>query len=166
VANQTDETISIIDTTASPVAVTATLSVGAEVTLLEMSGDDKTLFAPTGGAFLAIDTSTTPPGIVTIEDDTGGREPQAVTMAPGGATVYAINYGDNTIGIIDTASKSVVQMLTVGANPLGLALGGVPTRAPPPTLVPTLGTTALALLAFVLALLAAMSLRKARRENA
>ena len=128
-----------------------------------MGGDDHTLFAPTGGAFLAIDTSTTPPGVVTIEDDTGGREPQGITMAPGGATVYAINYGDNTVGIIDTASNTVRSMLTVGANPLGLALGGVPTPLIP-TPVPTVNSMPLALLGVLLALSAAMAMREARRR--
>jgi len=46
-----------------------------------------------------------------------GREPDAVTAAPGALKVYVANEGDNTISVISTRTRTLLKTIPVGPRP-------------------------------------------------
>lgn len=52
-----------------------------------------------------------------------GMEPAEVTFSANGSKAYVANGGDNTVSVIDPASKAVITNIPVGANPVGAWVG-------------------------------------------
>lgn len=44
--------------------------------------------------------------------------PTAVAISPDGSRVYATNYNDRTVSVIDTSNNSVVTTIPVGTRPV------------------------------------------------
>jgi YVTN family beta-propeller protein len=51
-----------------------------------------------------------------------GKHPAGVAVDPGIHAVYATNYGDNTMSVIDTSTRKVTATVPVGQHPGGLAV--------------------------------------------
>jgi YVTN family beta-propeller protein len=51
-----------------------------------------------------------------------GSQPEGVTVAPNGQTVYVANYGDGTVTPIDTATGTAGNPISVGSGPDGIAI--------------------------------------------
>ncbi|MGH3780020.1 MAG: YncE family protein [Pseudonocardiaceae bacterium] len=51
-----------------------------------------------------------------------GGDPQGVAVDPDGKHVYIASYADNSLLVLDTASRRVVGSINVGANPRGVAV--------------------------------------------
>ena len=52
-----------------------------------------------------------------------GMQPAEVTFSANGAKVYVANGGDNTVSVIDPATKTVTATISVGADPVGAWVG-------------------------------------------
>ncbi|GAA0564199.1 hypothetical protein GCM10009415_53180 [Chitinophaga japonensis] len=52
-----------------------------------------------------------------------GMEPAEVTFSADGTRAYVANGGDNTVSVIDPATKAIISTLPVGANPVGAWVG-------------------------------------------
>ena len=50
-----------------------------------------------------------------------GDRPRGIAISPDGREAYVANAGDNTVSVIDTATKEVVDTITVGREPQGIA---------------------------------------------
>lgn len=50
---------------------------------------------------------------------TVGDEPAEITFSADGTKAYVCNGGDNTVSIIDPATKAIIQTVSVGTNPVG-----------------------------------------------
>ncbi len=50
-----------------------------------------------------------------------GGTPTAVAFIPDGSAAYVTNSGSNTVSVIDTATKDVTAVFTVGTRPTGVA---------------------------------------------
>ena len=50
-----------------------------------------------------------------------GDRPRGIAISPDGREAYVANAGDNTVSVIDTATKEVVDTITVGREPQGVA---------------------------------------------
>ncbi|MEZ0363082.1 protein kinase [Mycobacterium sp. pUA109] len=51
-----------------------------------------------------------------------GKRPEGVAVDPTNGTVYAANYGDGTLSVIDAASRTVTATIEVGKGPVWLAV--------------------------------------------
>ncbi|MDT5218118.1 MAG: hypothetical protein QOF15_223, partial [Mycobacterium sp.] len=51
-----------------------------------------------------------------------GKDPIGVSLDPGSHTVYVANYGDNTMSVIDTSTRTVTATVPVGKHPGGVAV--------------------------------------------
>ncbi|MFD2887821.1 beta-propeller fold lactonase family protein [Chitinophaga cymbidii] len=52
-----------------------------------------------------------------------GMEPAEVTFSADGTKAYVANGGDNTVSVIDPASKAILATIPVGENPVGAWVG-------------------------------------------
>ena len=57
-----------------------------------------------------------------IATPTVGDGPQAVVIDPSGARAYVANTNDGSITVLDTTDNSVVGTISVGAQPVALAM--------------------------------------------
>ncbi len=69
------------------------------------------------GSVSFVDIAT---GTITAAIKTGG-EPEGVTLAPNGKTVYSTSEGDGTVSVIDVATKKLVKTIKVGHRPRNVA---------------------------------------------
>jgi YVTN family beta-propeller protein/VCBS repeat-containing protein len=51
-----------------------------------------------------------------------GPSPYGVALSPNGTQAYVVNYGNNTVAVVNTATGAVTNTIGVGANPYGVAL--------------------------------------------
>jgi len=98
-----------------------------------------------------------------------GSNPHSLAFSSDGSRLYVANYGAHgggipgTVSVINTATNTVVDTITVGVNPSSIAVG--PTTTSTPAAVPTLTEWAMILLAMALASFAALTLQR-RRQTA
>ncbi len=52
-----------------------------------------------------------------------GKQPAEVTFSPDGAKAYVANGGDNTLSVINPATKAVMATIPVGADPVAAWIG-------------------------------------------
>lgn len=57
-----------------------------------------------------------------------GSEPYTIAIAPNGKTLYSANYENDTVSVVDTATKTVTATIPVGNRPLGIAVSPNGTR--------------------------------------
>lgn len=129
VANNADNTVSIVSTAAN--TVSAPITVGQGPFGVAITPDDKYAYiSNSDSASVSVinlaDQTATP---VTIPVGAG---PQGVAVTPNGKFVYVVNSLAGTVSVIATADNSVVNVLTVGANPIGFGcfIGGPKPAAP------------------------------------
>lgn len=51
-----------------------------------------------------------------------GKDPRAIAKSPDGATIYVINYGDETLSVIHAATLTVSATISVGNEPVALVV--------------------------------------------
>ena len=51
-----------------------------------------------------------------------GLHPVGVAVDPTGTLVYVVNFGSNTVSVLDTGSNTVIVAVTVGTFPVGVAV--------------------------------------------
>jgi YVTN family beta-propeller protein len=51
-----------------------------------------------------------------------GKLPDGVAVDPGTHTAYVVNYGDNTVAVIDASTRTVTATVPVGKRPIGVAV--------------------------------------------
>ena len=116
VANYSDGTVSVIDTTTD--TVTATVTVGSGPLFLASVGTKMYVANSADGTVSVIDTTTdTVTATVTV-----GSGP--LFLASVGTKMYVANYSDGTVSVIDTTTDTVTATVTVGSGPLFLASVG------------------------------------------
>ena len=67
-------------------------------------------------AVVDTDTNTT---LITIPV---GIQPQYITFSPDGRYAYVVAEGSNWVAVIDTETLSVVERISVGHSPIGIAI--------------------------------------------
>jgi YVTN family beta-propeller protein len=60
---------------------------------------------------------------------TTGDMPMGIAMHPSGSHVYAVNYGSDSVTVIDTATNAVAATIAVGSYPMQVAVSRDGTRA-------------------------------------
>jgi YVTN family beta-propeller protein len=125
VANQSDGTVSVIDTATNTV-VGEPIPVVVAPYAVAVSPDGSrvyvtSLYVGPGGTVSVIDTATN----TTLGDpiDVGGSYHFGVAVSPDGSRVYVTNGVDNTVSVIDTATNTVVgDPIPVGSSPVAVAV--------------------------------------------
>jgi YVTN family beta-propeller protein len=75
-------------------------------------------------AVLSTSTNTiidTDPEVDGVQHIPVGDRPRGIAISPDGREAYVANAGNNTVSVIDTATKAVVDTITVGHEPQGVA---------------------------------------------
>jgi YVTN family beta-propeller protein len=146
VANNLDNTLSIVDTASG--AIVATAAVGSNPYAVVLShdgrtayvsnwGGDQTVTAPSATAPLGTVTSVTAGSVSLVDAATGavkgkvrvGTHPSALAVDPATGDVYAANSDSDTVSVIDAATNDVTRTISlapydgapVGTNPDALA---------------------------------------------
>jgi YVTN family beta-propeller protein len=85
------------------------------------------LFDPPSGTLFLAHTATAE--IVALEEKTGavstlpvGRIPCALAINPVTRRLYVVNYGDETLSVLDMQTTSTIATVPVGPHPQGLAV--------------------------------------------
>jgi YVTN family beta-propeller protein len=119
VVNESDGTVSVMDTTTNKVV--ATVTVGGSPTGVAVTPDGKHVYVANNANVLVIDTSN---NTVVGTPITVGNGPVAVAVTPkNGQYVYVANSNlSNTVSVIDTATNTVVDTINVGGSPAGVAV--------------------------------------------
>jgi uncharacterized repeat protein (TIGR01451 family) len=103
VTNRWDGTLTVIDTTVP--TVTMTLPVGNEPMSLAASLSDKLYIAlRSDNAVAVVDTTA----MTVTRIITGFIAPHGLALSPVGGYVFVVNQGDDSIGVIDTSSDSLM----------------------------------------------------------
>jgi YVTN family beta-propeller protein len=129
VVNQTDATVSVIDTATN--TVVATVPVGSNPQSVAVTPDgtyayvvnsasNTSPFCPFGSnpGSVSVVSTLTNTVVATIPL---GDAPAGVAIAPNGTSAYVTNYADSTISAIDTFSNTVTATIPGGPNPCSVA---------------------------------------------
>jgi YVTN family beta-propeller protein len=122
VANSNDNTVSVVDLTASPVSVSSTVGVGKFPVGVAISPDGTTAYATNfkAGTLSVIDLTTVPATVSRTVNV--GSDPDAVVQV--GSSVYVSNLLSGSISVVDPSSGSVSAVNLTGTltpAPSGLA---------------------------------------------
>jgi YVTN family beta-propeller protein len=132
VTNETDGTVSVIDTGAAPPSVTATITVGSGPFGVAVTPDGTHAYVANTGTFSV--TGTTVSVIDTATNTVGatipvGNTPKGVAITPDGTLAYVANGTSDNVSVIRTATNTVVATVAVGNQPEGVAVTPDGTRA-------------------------------------
>jgi uncharacterized protein (TIGR03437 family) len=117
VANNGDNTVSVIDTSSN--TVVATIHVGSGPEGVALTPDGTRLYvANDGGAVWVIDTSNN----TVVAKVTVGGDPYAVAITPDGPRVYVTQDNGAAVSAIDTSSNTVIAKMSVPAPPSGVVI--------------------------------------------
>ncbi len=126
VANQSSNTVSVIDTGSNTVVATVAVPQPAGVAV---SPDGTRLYVTnqSSNTLTVIDTATN--ALVTTV--AVGTAPSGVAVSPSGARVYVVNSSSvpGTVSVINTATNTVVATVAVGAVPETVAVSSDDSRA-------------------------------------
>ncbi len=81
-------------------------------------GNDNAVAVLSTSTNTLIDTDSEADGVQHIPV---GDRPRGIAISPDGREAYVANAGDNTVSVIDTATKAVVATIAVGDEPQGIA---------------------------------------------
>ncbi|WP_316785175.1 Ig-like domain repeat protein [Streptomyces sasae] len=117
VANEGDDTVSVIDTATN--TVTATINVGSSPFGVAVTP---------GGAFVYV-TNVASDSVSVIDTATNavtdtisvGTAPFGIAINTAGTRAHVANEGDDTVSVIDTATNTVIDTINVGSSPFGVA---------------------------------------------
>ena len=118
VTNQTNNTVSVIDTATN--TITATVSVGATPGGIAITPNRAFVYVcnVSGNSVSVIDTAT---NTVTATVPVGST-PFSVAITPNGAFAYVANLRGNNVSVIATATNTVAATVAVGAFPIAVAI--------------------------------------------
>jgi YVTN family beta-propeller protein len=104
VANTTSNSVSVIDTAATPPSVVATVLVGPNPLGVAGTPDGTHAYVANFGSntVSVLDATTTPPSVVATI--TVGSAPFGIAFAPDAKHAYVTNSGSNTVSVIDTTT--------------------------------------------------------------
>jgi gliding motility-associated-like protein len=118
-ANQGSNTISVISTATNALLTTIQLAPGAEPSGIVVSADGSRVYAADyGTSYLSIIDAVTNTQITAVAV---GSHPFGLALSPDGSTVYTSSE-DNTVCVVNTASRSLVATINVGQVPNGICL--------------------------------------------
>ena len=134
VANTGSNTVSVINTDtykridANPSWFSQDISVGSSPSALALGTGGRLYVANRASNTVSV-INTTTNTLVDTNPNTPGTQSISVgssptAMALGDGRLYVANRGSNTVSVINTSSYSVINTITVGSQPAGLALGG------------------------------------------
>ncbi len=119
IANSSDGTLSVIDTTSNIVSATISLPANSQPNCVAVTNDGTTAYvtlglnAPSGDNIAVIDTaSNTVAGYISA---TNTAEFFGIAVTPDGSTLYCAD-GNAQIRVIDTATKATIATLTLAGN--------------------------------------------------
>ncbi|MBN8590582.1 MAG: multicopper oxidase domain-containing protein [Anaerolineae bacterium] len=115
VANEYDNSISVIDVNTNEVFTTLT-GVAAPHNL-QVAPDGRFVWAISGEDSMAIKIDATSYALMGTVST--GEHPAHIILTPDGSTVYVTNGGDNTVTAIDAETMAVVATIPVGESPHG-----------------------------------------------
>jgi YVTN family beta-propeller protein len=121
VANDSGESLNVIDLQTGQAG--PALELGANLYVIAISPDGKTAYITTSsGKVLVLDTQTNQVvGSIPIEGEASSL--WGVAFSPDGKTAYVANEENNTVAIIDTATRQVVGApIPVGETPINIAI--------------------------------------------
>jgi YVTN family beta-propeller protein/VCBS repeat-containing protein len=129
VANQSSNSVSVIDISASTPTLLATVPVGYLPTGVAAAGADGSRVYVTNAwsnTVSVIDTTTPTPSVVATIPV--GSVPTGVAVSPYGSRAYVVNTYSGTVSVIDTALNRVVATVRVGYLPGGIGISPDGTR--------------------------------------
>lgn len=118
VANNSANTVSVIDTANNTIVKTVTVGTGPWYVAVNQAGSVAYVTNESSNNVSVIST-TTNAVVATIPV---GSEPNGVAFAPSGKTAYVTNDGAGTVSVINTGTKKVTATVTVGTRPVGVAV--------------------------------------------
>ncbi len=127
VANRDSDTVSVIqvrDESGSDTELhLGEVTVGAEPRFVAIKNDDSRAFVTNAidGTVSVIDLSGVAPSVIG-EPIPVGTEPRGIAVSPNGRYAYVANHTEGTVSVISTTSYSVVNTVTVGGNPMAIAI--------------------------------------------
>lgn len=117
VANQGDDTVSVIDTTTKAVISTIVHASFASPYGVAVSPDGTKVYVTNSGSN-TVSVISTASNTVTNTIPVG-NVPKGISFNPQGTRAYVANYADSTVSVINTSSLAVTT-LPVGLNPVAL----------------------------------------------
>jgi YVTN family beta-propeller protein/VCBS repeat-containing protein len=137
VTNRDAGTVTVIDTTTAKVIATWAVGSTPDGVAVKQDGTRLYVSSSTGNTVKVIDTAT---GAVTAT--IAVAKPTAITMAPGGASVYVTSYDTAKVLSVSTSTNTVATTTTLptGYRPTGIAASPDNTRVYVTTDTPTGGT--------------------------
>jgi YVTN family beta-propeller protein len=118
VANNGDNTVSVISTTTN--TVVATVPVGVNPWGLAITPNGAFAYVTNlGDNTVSVINTNTNTIVATVS---AGAGPAGVAITPNGTFAYVANSVDNTVSVVNTATNSVVGTVPVGPGPSGLAI--------------------------------------------
>lgn len=138
VANQTGNSVSVIDTATATVVDTVVLAEKATFPMdLVVHPDGTRVYVGLYGGVFVIDTVTA----AVVSGIETGNAWNLLTIHPDGSTLYAAGgYPDGTVTVIDTATEAVAETIGVGLSPYRPRISGEGSRV----YVPIASTTTVA----------------------
>ncbi len=123
------DNVSIIDAKAIPLAVIATVTVGRRSNAIVITTDGRQAYVANveDGTVSVIDTTATPPTVVTVVTVNSGT-PACMSITPDDTLVFVVNFEEGNVVVIDTATNEVT-IVTVGTNPFSIAITPDSTQA-------------------------------------
>jgi YVTN family beta-propeller protein len=120
VVNSSDNTVSVIETLNNTV-VGSPIAVGAVPYDVSIT--------PDGDYAYVVNSSDNTVSVIRTSDNTVdgfpitvGVEPERIAITPDGEHAYVSNQGGNTVSVIRTSDNTVVETITVGNSPTGIAI--------------------------------------------
>ncbi|GAB2976917.1 hypothetical protein GCM10027049_09850 [Mucilaginibacter puniceus] len=115
----TDGTISVINTVTK--TVVSTINIDPEPLYTLLSNDDKTLYV-IHRTLHEIEVINTATSTVTARINIGANAQGGMVLSPDGTRLYASNWGDKTVSIINTTTSMIIGTIPVGPGPFGLSV--------------------------------------------
>jgi len=121
VANNLDDSVSIINVAGEANTKVAEVKVGDEPRTVAITPDKRLAYVTNQGSasVSVIDLATNQK----TQDIPVGVEPYGVALTPDGARAYVANSASNSVSVIDTAGNTVVATISIpGVQPRGMAI--------------------------------------------
>jgi YVTN family beta-propeller protein len=101
----------------------AEIAVGREPRYVAISPDNTTAYVTNAASgTVSVIQLTGVNAFKVIATITVGSEPRGCILTPNGTQLYVANFTSGTVSVIDTASRAVVDTITLGGNPMALAI--------------------------------------------
>lgn len=122
ITNSSDNTVSVINTATNTVTKTIPVGVGTQPFGVAVTSDGTTAYVTDGTSPFGVAVINTATNSVTATISVISLPPIGVAVTPDGSKAYVTYDVSNIVSVIDTATKSVIAMISVGNNPFGVAV--------------------------------------------